>query len=258
MKHIRLQRGVARRRRRRFVVYFSAVLLFFAVLGGMAVAFTQYISESPRFLVKKIRVEGANVLREQTILAAAGITQDDNLLMSDIEAIRGRVEAIPYVRSCFAQRVYPDTVVIKVEEREAAAALLVNNHTFEIDDDGVVLRELDRQSSHVGPLITNVPGLSAIEPGQHLTQPSLHGALALWEAFSLVPLSKELTVSEISAPEETLISVFFEELPFVTRWGRSDFLHQAQNLNILWQEKSGKLTCKEYLDLRFDDDLVCK
>jgi cell division septal protein FtsQ len=258
MKHLRMQRNAVRRQRRRVVLYLGGALILFGALAGIAAAFSQYVTESPRFLVKKIRVEGANVLREETILAVAGITAEDNLLLSDIEAIRARVASMPYVRECSVQRAFPDTVIIRVEEREAVAGLLVNNRVFELDEESVVLRELEDPSGHAGPLITNVPQLGVVEPGQQLGQPSLHSALALWDAFSLVPVSRELRISEISAPEEALLLVYFDDLPFETRWGRSDYLHQAQNLDILWREKGGKLPCKEYLDLRFDDDLVCK
>ncbi len=257
-RDLRVRRRSLRSRSRSFFFYLSCVVIVFVSLGGIGLAFAHYMKESPRFQVRSIRVEGANVLREQAILEAAGITSQHNLLFFDPDQVRQRIEAIPYVRRCEIRRAYPDMVIIRIEERMALAALQVHTRTFEVDEEGVVLRELATNELHEGPLITNIPELGVVEVGSRLSQSSLTKALALWIAFSSVPLGQELTVSEISAPAPDDLSMICEELAYEIRWGRSDFLQQAMLLDILWREKGGRLPCAEFLDLRFDYDLVCK
>lgn len=257
-RDLRMRRRSTRSRGWRLFRYLFFLVFLVLILGVISVAFAHYMKESPRFQVRSIRVEGANVLREQAILEVAGITSEHNLLFFDPDKIRRRIESIPYVRRCDIRRAYPDMVIIRIEERMALAALQVHTRTFEIDEEGVVLRELAASEVHEGPLITNVPNLGVVEVGSRLSQPSLTKALALWIAFSTVSLGQELAVSEISAPEPDDLSMIIEGLNYEIRWGRSDFMRQAMLLDILWREKGGRLPCNEYLDLRFDYNLVCK
>jgi hypothetical protein len=106
--------------------------------------------------------------------------------------------------------------------------------------------------------VTNLPNLGAVTSGQMIKNPALEKALELWDAFSADPLAKELTLSEISAEAESALFMYFNELPFETRWGRSDFATQVRRFEMLWREKGGKLPCIEYLDMRFDNDIVCE
>lgn len=259
VRTIRTRRHQARKRRVHLAGRILGILLFALVAGGMVRAFSVYVIESPRFQVKNIRVMGANFLKEEAVINAAGIHTGDNLLMSDSERIRSQVEKVPYVRRCEVQRVYPDMViVIHVEERCPVATLLVNSRAFELDAEGMALRELELRDHPVGPLITNIPGVEVVELGQKIDNPSLKAALQVWEAFQTDPLADELNMSEISAPSPNEIATYFDEVAFEVRWGRGDFKREARNFDILWHEKGGKMPCAEYLDLRFDDDVVCR
>jgi cell division protein FtsQ len=258
IKGIRRRRGAIRRRRVYLLLTAVKAVVFFTLLSGIGYAFYQYVGESPRFLVRSIRVEGATVLSPEAIRAAAGVTAVDNLLMFDAERIRKRVEAMPYVRNCQVERGYPDQVIIRVEERAPEATILVHNCGFEVDSDGMVLRELDGFGPHTGPLITNVADVGFVEVGSRLDNPALKAALDVWHAFSNVPVSNQMKLSEIVARSPSDLSMFCDDVPFEIKWGRTDFEGQAKRLDILWREKGGKLGCKEYLDLRFDNDVVCK
>lgn len=258
VKVLRARRSVLRRRRLHRLTRAAVGVLVFALLTSMAYAFIVYLHESPRFQVRNVRVQGANVLREEMILAVAGITRNDNVMRADIETIRQRVESIPSVRCCEVQRVYPDMVIIRIEERVPIAALLVNNRAFEIDEEAVVLRELELSDPLTEPLVTNVPELGVVELGHRLENPALTAALDVWRAFSALALADELTLSEIAAPSPNEIYTYFDEIPFEVRWGRKDFQRQAQHLDVVWREKGSLLPCASYLDLRFDNDVACK
>jgi len=229
------------------------------LIGGMAFAFSQYVNASPRFQVKFIRVDGTtDETRRQEVAAASGITSDMSLVGVETEFAAARVRALPYVRTCDIVREYPDIVIIRITERRPQAMVLVNNHAFEVDDDGMVLRELDPLHPYEGPLITNLPNTAALIPGQFVGEPALKTAIEVWKAFQTVPLGQVAHLSELSAPSDTAISMFLEHVPFEIVWGRSDFITQAQRFDTLWRQQNGQLPCKESLDLRFDADLVCR
>ncbi len=228
------------------------------VLGALALGTYKYILEPSTLRVKHVIFKGNNVLPGQQLLEAAHITEADTVLSVKPEQVRQRLMALPYVKSCRVDRAYPSTIVIDVTERVPVAALMVNNRVYEVDRDGMVLREVPPLAPPNGPLVTNLPNLGAVTEGQMVKNPALDKALMLWDAFSADPLAKELTLSEISAQTESMLYMYFNELPFETRWGRSDFATQVHRFDLLWREKGGKLPCIEYLDLRFDNNIVCK
>ena len=255
---VRPRRGSGAPRRRRAMVYLVELLLCLGFLAGFGHMFSAYVYESDRFMVKHVRLEGQSVLAEETLLEVADIRSNHNLLLTECEEIRQRIEGIPYVQTAEVQRMYPDTIVIRLTERQPVLLLLLNNHLYEIDEEGVVLRELKTLEADSLPLISGVAGLISLEPGERLEQPALAETLKLWKAFRQVPLARELKVSEFLAAAPNDITMVCEDLPFVIRWGRSDYLEQAQRLEVWWRQVGHPHPCLEYLDLRFGSGLVCK
>ncbi|HNR30791.1 MAG TPA: FtsQ-type POTRA domain-containing protein [Candidatus Hydrogenedentes bacterium] len=229
-----------------------------AVLLALGLFAYSYVRESPFLRVQWLRIEGARRVDPRTIRAVAGITEKHNVLLLDVEAVRDRVERIPYVRQCVVRRVYPDVVFIRVEEREPLATLMVNNRLFEIDAEGVVLEEISATARKTGPFISSVRGLGYVQEGDWLTHPSLLGALDVWRAFNSVPVSRDVTVSEIAALSPNEILMYCNDFDFEIRWGRAGSEEQAKRLDIFWRVKGSRIACNEYIDLRFNGEVVCR
>lgn len=229
-----------------------------ALLGWIAWAFYQFVRDSGEFNLHAIHVEGASATTPYDIVAASTLTKADNVLLFDRRGTRRNVEAMPYVKSCAVDAVFPDTVVLRVEERRPAATLLIDNRSFEIDDELVVLRELDHRAPHVDPFVTGIDQLEFVQPGDRIDNDRLAAALDVWKNFASTYMAQDVTVSEIESLQDDDIRMYCDELPFVIRWGRENFADQAKRLDVLWREKKGDLGCREYLDLRWGEDLACK
>jgi len=251
-------RRTSKAKRRLVLFYLLETGLVLLLIAAVTTAFKRYVVESPRFQIKSVVVEGARILDERAILSVAGVTSTDNILFFSTDTVRRRVEQMPYIRRCTVERAYPDRVIVRVWEREPAATLLTNNRAYEVDAHGVVLRELDPMAEHYGPLITNVSGLGVIELGDTIEAEALHEAIRVWDAFSRTRVARETTLSEIAADSPTYLAMYLDETPYEIRWGRTDPARKAQQLDILWEAKDGDLPCDAYLDLRFDDDLICR
>ena len=251
-------RSLAPRRNRSRWVSLAELACALLLLGGFGFGLFKYILEPTTFRVKHVLFDGTNVLSDQQVLEAAQITDADTIRSVKPDEVRTRIMALPYVKECSVSRSLPATVIIRIVERIPVAAVMVNNHVYEIDRDGMVLREVPPLAPPNGPLVTSLPELGALAPGQLVKNPALEKALQLWDAFAAGPLAKELTLSEISAEAESMLYMYFNELPYETRWGRSDFPTQVRRFEMLWREKGGKLPCLEYVDMRFDNDIVCK
>lgn len=256
--HMKRTRRGAKGYRLRQLARFLEAGLYIALFFIFVYYLATYITGSGRYAVRNILVYGEGAVTTEDVRAVARLDSRDNLLFLDREAVARRVAALPYVAGAEVQREFPNTIVITISERKAVATLIAGRRAFLLDREGHVLRETEPSAEPIGPLITNVPELGVVTPGDRLTQPALREALALWDAFGPAPIAREVTVSEISAESPVHLTMFVEEVPFAIRWGRSDYAMQAERLSVLWREKAGQLPCVEYLDLRFDEDLVCR
>jgi len=257
-KEKRVRRRTVRPFRERPISHVLEGMACLLLAGAFSLGTYDYVRTDPVFRVKTIRVEGACNLTPESIIAESGVTADDCLILLSTGAVRNRVSAIPYVKLCRIGRIFPDKLVIAVQERLALATLIVNNRLYEVDDEGNVLRELGPETPHVPPFITNVPDLDYVEVGQHMTQPSLKAALAVWAAFSRTAMAGDVSVSEISAARENRVCMYCDELNFEIRWGGEDLGRQAGKLDVFWRAQNKNIRCKEYLDLRFGNDVACK
>lgn len=252
------QRRRPPRRGRVVLVTFLKLVFVGGIFASIAYGVVQYVIYSPRYLVSRVTVVGANLIPEQDIVNASGVTSGDNLMLLDTEAVAERVKKIPYVRVCNVRRASPDRVIIEINERHPGAMILINNHAYEIDDECVVLGPLNPLEPYAGPTISNLPDLTAVVIGQRIDSAALIQALEVWKAFSTVPLSQQVKLSELSAQSPDHISMFLVDVPFEIIWGRADYLMQARRLDTLWHNQNGQLPCKQSLSLQFDADLVCR
>ena len=244
-------------RRARWMRAIAGVLVGGALAGG-GFAFWQYASTAEYLRVKTITIGGARVLSETELALASGVTSSDNLLLVDPEEVAARLEALPYVRTCSASRVFPDEVLIEVEERVPAATVLQRNRLFAVDAEGVVLRECAGGKGYPGVLITELPDVDVLEPGQRLDSEPFRCALEVLGAFAGTKMAQDVSVAEVAAYSANDIRMYCEEVPAEIRWGRGDPKEQARRLDALWAFKDKDLECDEYCDLRFGMDVACR
>jgi len=253
------QRPRARRFSDRPASHALELLVFLGILAAFGAGFYHYMCQTDLFKVKTVRIEGADVLDETEILRQSQVSDQDCLLLMDTRAVRRRIEAIPFVHTCRVKRIFPRTLVITIEERVPLATLLANSRLYELDQECTVLRELAPGEPHVGPFITNVENVGYVEPGKRLDVPSLRMAVVVWKAFCRTAMAREVTVSELAAPRESLISMYCDEFAGEIRWGRGDLAKQARKLDITWRSYKNTLAASErYIDLRFGDDVACR
>jgi cell division protein FtsQ len=133
----------------------NATALVIAVLAGAVVlaAALAWVARQPVFAFRAIRLEG-EVTRNSaaTIRANAAPRLAGNYFTLDLQAARGAFEAVPWVRQVVVRRVFPNRLVVKMEEHHPVAVWkgdegndrLVNSHgeVFEanlgdVDDDNL-------------------------------------------------------------------------------------------------------------------------
>ncbi len=152
MARERRHKSRGRRRRGRFSGLYkllSALLVTAAVVVACVVFFR----------VNHVTVAGNSRYTAEEIASASAIEVGDNLIVLPKGQIANRIlVGLPYVRGVTVDRVFPDGVLLTVEEHQAAAAVSDGWKHWYISAQGKLLE----QSEQEGPL--RIEGVTAVEP----------------------------------------------------------------------------------------------
>jgi cell division protein FtsQ len=95
------------------------------------------------FRLENVRLEGASPQSSADILRAAALSKSAPLFGLDLAGARSRVEQVGWVKSARIVRLFPDSVVISVDERRLLAVWEHAGQVGVIDASGVVAPEAD-------------------------------------------------------------------------------------------------------------------
>jgi len=130
-----------------FVWWVLGRLVALAVL--LSAAYVVYdAASSDLFQVRSVRVQG-NLLLSRTevedVLAARGA----NIFWIDRSAAAARLRQLPLVQSAEVQPILPDSVQVRIVERQPSAFWVSGDQTYLVDADGVVLTAVDAETAQV-------------------------------------------------------------------------------------------------------------
>jgi cell division septal protein FtsQ len=182
-----LSRSEKRRRTRRATLIIAGVVLvvlatlpLWSNLGARLCA-GQFISWSSRFRVAQTEVQGNQLLSSGLILELAQVPNGASLFGISVAAVKARIEKHPWVRTAIVRRRLPDTVEIRIIEREPVAALRTDRLLM-LTADSVALAPLAENWVWDYPLLTP-PCAVKLRIGETITERNtlalLHEVLTL-------------------------------------------------------------------------------
>ncbi|SCL16022.1 cell division protein FtsQ [Micromonospora nigra] len=189
------RRFMARARQRRM-----RAALPWAVAGGLLavaglVAWT--LLGTGLFGVREVRVEGAELVTRVQVRDAAGVPDGAPLARIDLAETARRVGALAPVERASVTREWPDTLVVRVTERTAVAAVPRGERFVLVDAAGVAFRTVPQRPAALPVLRVAAPGpqdpgtLAGLEVLGALT-PQLRGELVDVTVESLARISVRL------------------------------------------------------------------
>lgn len=101
------------------------------------------------FDIAAVTITGQSRLTEKEVLRAAGVDARQSLPFLDAADVRNRLMAVPLVRSARVMKLYPNRLVIAIEERRPHALWQQDGRVTVVADDGVVIDEL-RDERYLG------------------------------------------------------------------------------------------------------------
>jgi cell division protein FtsQ len=101
------------------------------------------------FDIAAVTITGQSRMSEKEVLEASGVDARQSLPFLDAGAVRERLIAVPYVKSARVMKLYPNRLVIAIEERQPHALWQRDGRVSVIADDGVAIDEL-RDDRYLG------------------------------------------------------------------------------------------------------------
>ncbi len=99
------------------------------------------ISGDLGFTVRDVLVVGRHQTTRQELLAAVRLARGAPILAFDLEAAKKRIEVLPWVRTAAVERLLPDTVLLRLDERRPLALWQHKGRFALIDHQGEVIIE---------------------------------------------------------------------------------------------------------------------
>lgn len=164
-----------------------------AVLGAVGgVVWVGFFSDLLRY--RELRVVGNARASEAALRHLADLPTGEPLLLLDLDGAVAGVSRHPWVKRATARRIFPDTVVLQVEERVPVALLLLDG-LYLVDADGTPFRKADGADlDH--PVVTGIPPELA-RADAPLARRIVADALALLEAIEGRAGLRRSAISEV-------------------------------------------------------------
>ena len=103
------------------VALFAAAGLYGTYLGGLMPEVAQAVTARTGFAVDRVRIVGHRETSEIDILERLDLTGWTSLVGFDVDDARDRVASLPWIESASIRKVYPETLEIRIVEREPFA-----------------------------------------------------------------------------------------------------------------------------------------
>lgn len=223
----RRRRPGLRRHRRRWALV--AVVTGLAVLAGWLAWGTSVLG------VREVRVTGTAVLTPEQVRAAAAVAEQTPLLRVRPGEVADRVAVLPPVASVRVRRDWPDTVVIEVVERTAAAAVPAPDGFSLIDAAGVAFQTLPEVPAELPVVAVTDPEGGVPDP--EAGSPAIQAALTVLAA--LTPrLRSDLRQLTVAGPADIRLELRSER---TVLWGDANGSRDKARVATVLLDREGEV-----------------
>lgn len=249
---VKLRSSQVRAARARRVII-ALALCFGTVFGLYALwclgqfTLNKLVYQNRAFAIEKIEVETDGVIAPEQLRRWCGARTGQNLLSLDLARVKRDLEMVPMIDSVSVERVLPDTLRLRVSERQPIAQVNVpvprpdggfDQKIYELDEDGYVMLPLDASERAVpaSPAEEALPlilGLNAadLQPGRKLESAQLQAALKWIEVFEDSRMANQVDVKKIDVLSPEILVVTTGQGSEIT-FGLENFEQQL----LRWQE----------------------
>ena len=225
------------------VIYVSALTLF--IVAG--VGFYKYLLTLSYFDIREITIMGGDKVSAREIIRDSGINVGENLLSTDVNEVKNRIEKHPWIKKAEVRRLYPSELEISVLER-VPAALIKFDDIYYIDGDGVVFERVASEDEINLPVITGVEMKEILKDDSSGSE-GIFKALSFMEVFEKKNFNHVGEISEIKVDKLNGLTLYTMNGAVKIDIGNGDFENKLYRFeSIVTNLKSG-LNGIDFVDL---------
>ena len=229
-----------------------ALQLAVVALAAVSACWVGYakLMASDRLRVGRVDVRGGHFLSEGEVREMLGPAVGENILGVDIDDLKSRLRASPWVADATVRRALPDTLEVEIRER-VPLALAEVDRLYLMDDEGTLIELYGPRTAGFDlPIVRGLRDLDAPARAERAAK-----AAALFR--DLGELSAEVSEVEVEAGGE--LRLVLRGAGEVLRMGASPpYRGPLQAFLGLRRELAERCPDAEYFDLRFRDRIYAK
>ncbi|MBF0146924.1 MAG: FtsQ-type POTRA domain-containing protein [Magnetococcales bacterium] len=129
------------------------------ILGGLLLVASSFylgwwIANQPgRFVLKTVQMEGVIRTPLQMATEQMRIDKDANLLWVDPRTIKERLEAMPWIRSAWVRRIFPDTLAVQITEKIPVCMGVIEEKLHIMDEYGQPIKPFATGDTMILPIV---------------------------------------------------------------------------------------------------------
>jgi cell division protein FtsQ len=200
--------------------------------GGVAWGTKRYVTTSPRFAVRTVAVEGVSRLSAAEVARHAGLAVGDNVFSIELDEVRHKLEAHPWIASARVSRKLPGAVIVSVVEHEPKALVSVADALYLVDAKGAVFKQVDADDAFDLPLVTGVAADKIVSDREGV-EAKLRDALELVDDVTRSELAKRHPLQEVHLEKDGTVLVVVGSEAIALHLGRPPYkgkLEQASRV----------------------------
>jgi hypothetical protein len=198
-----------------------ALLGLFLLWRSWSWMMDQLIYNNPSFSIQTIDIQTDGVISPEQIRRWADLKVGQNLFALDLNRVKRDLELVPMIASVSVERVLPQTLRLRITEREAVAQVLQpmgpgvrEPVVFTLDASGYVMLPVTPGQRAVPWAATNqflpvITGVNYVElrPGRQVESPQVKAALRLITLFERSPMAGlvDLRWIDLTSPEVMVV-----------------------------------------------------
>jgi len=225
-------------------VAFRLLALSFFLLVGHRVYV--YLLEDPFLRVREVEIEGCREMTKETLLSLVKMDGLPNLFTVRLDEIAKRIESHPWIEQVRVRKVFPNKILIQVEERKPIAIIQLEE-LYYVDHKGVIFSPVGERDEYNYPFFTGLTR-QVLEKDPVEAKRLIMKALELLRIASQERVSPLEEISEIHMEKTFGIRCFTKTEGVEVRMGWEQFGEKLKRLSLIWEDLQKRGTSATSID----------
>jgi cell division septal protein FtsQ len=196
--------------------------------------FYVHLLADPFFRVREVEVEGNRKIPKETLLSLITIEGMPNLFTVRLREIAERVESHPWIDQVKVRKIFPNKILIQVEERKPIAILQLEE-LYYIDQQGVIFSRAGDRDEYNYPFLTGLTR-DVLEKDPAEATRLITKALELLRAADKEKASPLEEISEVHMEKAFGVQCFTQAEGLEVRMGWDHFGEKLKRLSLIWSD----------------------